>query len=32
VLNALDPSHPASVPCTVVLPLLGAPAYTGPPR
>ena len=31
VLNALDP-HPAPVPCTVVLPLLGAPAYTGPPR
>ena len=32
VLNALDPQHPAAVPCTVVLPLIGAPAYTGPPR
>jgi triacylglycerol lipase len=32
VLNALDPRHPAPVPCTVVLPLIGAPAYTGPPR
>ncbi|MGA6947031.1 MAG: lipase, partial [Solirubrobacterales bacterium] len=32
VLNALDPGHSAPVPCTVVLPLLGAPAYTGPPR
>ena len=32
VLNALDPGHSAPVPCTVVLPLLGAPGYTGPPR
>jgi triacylglycerol esterase/lipase EstA (alpha/beta hydrolase family) len=32
VLNALDPAHPGAVPCTVVLPLVGAPAYTGPPR
>jgi triacylglycerol esterase/lipase EstA (alpha/beta hydrolase family) len=32
VLNALDPAHPAAVPCTVVLPLVGAPTYTGPPR
>jgi triacylglycerol esterase/lipase EstA (alpha/beta hydrolase family) len=32
VLNALDPNHPAPVPCTLVLPLIGAPAYTGPPR
>ena len=32
LLNALDPSTPRPVPCTVVLPLLGAPAYTGPPR
>jgi triacylglycerol esterase/lipase EstA (alpha/beta hydrolase family) len=32
VLNALDPAHPAPVPCTVVLPLIGAPGYAGPPR
>jgi triacylglycerol lipase len=32
VLNALDPAHAAPVPCTVVLPFLGAPLYTGPPR
>ena len=32
VLNALDPNHPAAVPCALVLPLIGAPAYTGPPR
>ena len=32
VLNALDPNHPAAVPCTLVLPLIGAPAHTGPPR
>jgi len=32
VLNALDPKHPEAVPCTLVLPLIGAPAYTGPPR
>jgi triacylglycerol esterase/lipase EstA (alpha/beta hydrolase family) len=32
VLNALDPEHPAAVPCTLVLPLIGAPLYTGPPR
>jgi triacylglycerol lipase len=32
ILNALDPSHPGPVPCTLVLPLLGAPAYTGPPQ
>lgn len=32
VLNALDPEHPAAVPCTLVLPLVGAPLYTGPPR
>jgi triacylglycerol esterase/lipase EstA (alpha/beta hydrolase family) len=31
-LNALDPKHPAAVPCTLVLPLLGAPGYGGPPR
>jgi triacylglycerol lipase len=31
VLNALDPAHPAPVPCTVVLPLVGAPLYSGPP-
>jgi triacylglycerol lipase len=32
ILNALDPEHPAQVPCTVVLPLVGAPLYSGPPR
>jgi triacylglycerol lipase len=32
VLNALDPRHPAPVPCTAVLPLIGAPLYSGPPR
>jgi triacylglycerol lipase len=32
VLNALDPKHTAAVPCTLVLPLIGAPAYTGGPR
>jgi triacylglycerol lipase len=32
VLNALDPEHPAPVPCTLVLPAIGAPTYTGPPR
>jgi hypothetical protein len=32
VLNALDPDHAAAVPCTLVLPLIGAPLYTGPPR
>ena len=32
VLNALDPDHPAAVPCTVVLPVVGAPLYTGPPQ
>ena len=32
VLNSLDPNHAAPVPCTVVLPLVGAPLYTGPPR
>jgi triacylglycerol esterase/lipase EstA (alpha/beta hydrolase family) len=32
VLNALDPSNPAAVPCTAVLPFVGAPAYQGPPR
>jgi triacylglycerol lipase len=32
LLNALDPKHPAAAPCTLVLPLIGAPAYTGPPR
>jgi triacylglycerol lipase len=32
VLNALDPKHAEAVPCTLVLPLIGAPAYTGPPR
>jgi triacylglycerol lipase len=32
VLNALDPRHPAPVPCTAVLPLVGAPLYSGPPR
>jgi triacylglycerol lipase len=32
MLNALDPQHPAPVPCTAVLPLIGAPLYSGPPR
>ena len=32
VLNALEPEHADRVPCTLVLPLLGAPTYTGPPR
>jgi triacylglycerol lipase len=32
MLNALDPRHSAPVPCTVVLPFVGAPGYTGPPR
>jgi triacylglycerol lipase len=32
VLNALDPEHPAQIPCTAVLPLIGAPLYSGPPR
>jgi triacylglycerol lipase len=32
VLNALDPEHAEAVPCTLVLPLLGAPLYGGPPR
>lgn len=32
ILNALDPGHPGRVPCTPVLPLVGAPGYTGPPR
>jgi triacylglycerol lipase len=32
VLNALDPEHPKPVPCTPVLPLIGAPTYTGPPQ
>src|SRR3954447_24903295 len=32
VLNALDPEHRAAVPCTLVLPLIGAPAYAGGPR
>ncbi|MFL5908386.1 MAG: esterase/lipase family protein [Solirubrobacterales bacterium] len=32
ILNALDPRHPGAVPCTPVLPFVGAPAYTGPPR
>jgi triacylglycerol lipase len=32
VLNALDPDHAAAVPCTLVLPLIGAPLYSGPPR
>jgi triacylglycerol lipase len=32
ILNALDPAHAQRPPCTLVLPLLGAPAYTGPPR
>lgn len=30
--NALDPEHPGAVPCTLVLPLIGAPAYAGPSR
>ena len=29
VLNALDPTHPRPVPCTPVLPFIGAPVYTG---
>jgi triacylglycerol lipase len=32
VLNALDPDHPGPVPCTAVLPFVGAPLYSGPPR
>jgi len=32
VLNALDPKHAGPVPCPLVLPLIGAPGYTGPPR
>jgi triacylglycerol lipase len=32
ILNALDPAGAQRVPCTLVLPLLGAPGYTGPPR
>jgi triacylglycerol lipase len=32
ILNALDPKHPGPVPCTVVLPLIGAPLYSGPPH
>ncbi len=32
VLNALDPNHPEAVLCTLVLPLIGAPGYSGPPR
>ncbi len=32
VLNALDPKHPGAVPCTPVLPLVGAPLYSGPPQ
>jgi triacylglycerol lipase len=32
MLNALDPKHPAPVPCTAVVPYSGAPGYTGPPR
>ena len=31
VLNALDPEHPDAVPCTLVLPLIGAPLYSGSP-
>lgn len=29
ILNALDPKHPQEVPCVPVLPLVGAPTYTG---
>ena len=29
IQNALDRKHPEPVPCTVVLPLVGAPTYTG---
>jgi triacylglycerol lipase len=32
MLNVLDPRHAAKVPCTLVLPETGAPAYQGPPR
>jgi triacylglycerol lipase len=32
ILNALDPANAQPVPCTLVLPFIGAPAYTGPPR
>jgi triacylglycerol lipase len=32
ILNALAPAHARPVPCTLVLPLIGAPANTGPPR
>lgn len=30
ILNALDPRHPRPVPCTVVLPFVGALGYGGP--
>jgi hypothetical protein len=29
VLNALDPANPVQVPCTLVLPLIGAPWFSG---
>ena len=29
ILNALDPKHRKPVPCTLVLPLVGAPTYSG---
>ena len=29
IQNALDPRHPEPVPCTVVLPFVGAPTYKG---
>jgi triacylglycerol lipase len=29
ILNALDRKHPKPVPCTLVLPLIGAPTYSG---
>jgi triacylglycerol lipase len=32
MLNVLDPAHAAKVPCTPVLPEIGAPGYQGPPR
>jgi len=30
VTNALDPAHPRPVPCTLVLPVVGAPHYAAP--
>ena len=32
MLNALDPEHAAPVPCTLLIPGVGAPHYPGPSR